>query len=385
MLKNAPDNPIESLLRAAGGTPDELAAVIDELTLEKTAPLIAEEIVARCLPPHDLALEILLEIHRGEESVEHTFAFREGRIEVTGGRTGDPGARLRFEAADLITALYGPPGRGGMTREVVSLLRPAGRGPVEDAIELFQVQVGYAEAVQVVLAACASDAPNLSDLSVKYGSDKWGFLHWFTEHYMRHIGHLTQDPVKLLEIGVGGYTDPTSGGASLRMWQRYFRRGRIYGLDVYDKSQIRGPRLRTIQGDQNDPEFLRELGERIGPLDVIVDDGSHVNEHVLTSFDALFPYLRNGGLYVIEDLDTTYWPGFGGAPPGEGDGRTTMERVKRLIDGIHYPEYRDTATYSPSLTERTISGIHCYRNIVFIEKGLNPEGEQPGWVPRDEV
>lgn len=86
--------------------------------------------------------------------------------------------------------------------------------------------------------------------------------------------------------------------------------GLIYGLDIFDK-HVAGPRIRTIRGDQNDPECLAELAGEIGPLDVVIDDGSHVSEHVLTSFRALFPHLRASGLYVVEDLQTSCWPSHG--------------------------------------------------------------------------
>ncbi|MEX5634484.1 class I SAM-dependent methyltransferase [Parafrankia sp. FMc2] len=383
---NSPENINESLLLAAGGSPEELISTIEQLTLQKTAPALVDEIVARCLPRQEMEVELLFEIFFGKESTESTLTFGNGRIKVTGGRAGDPGAHIRFEAADLVTALYGPAGRpGGLTREVHSLLKLPGRGSWEDTYQLFLTQTAYAEVIQLVLAACSPRTPDLGELSVRYRSDKWGFLHWFTGHYENHFRHLLDEPVRLLEIGIGGYGDTSSGGASLRMWQNYFRRGRIFGLDVYEKTSVHGPRLRTIVGDQNDPAAMRRLGEQVGPFDVIIDDGSHVSEHVLTSFEALFPYLRDGGLYVIEDFGTTYWPGFGGARPDAEGAQTAMTRMKGLLDGLHYPEYEDAAIYQPSLTDRTVSAVHFYRNLVFIEKGLNAEPGPPEWMPRSPV
>src|SRR5207248_1611615 len=82
--------------------------------------------------------------------------------------------------------------------------------------------------------------------------DKWGGLHWYTPHYDHHFGPLREAPVRLLEIGIGGYDVPEAGGGSLRMWQRYFRRGLIHGLDIFEK-RLNEPRIRTVRGDQNDP------------------------------------------------------------------------------------------------------------------------------------
>ena len=57
-----------------------------------------------------------------------------------------------------------------------------------------------------------------------------------------------------------------------------------------------------VPGDQNDPAILNEMATRHGPFDIIIDDGSHVGEHIITSFRALFPDLTANGLYAIEDL-----------------------------------------------------------------------------------
>ncbi|WP_198145537.1 hypothetical protein [Frankia sp. EAN1pec] len=59
-----------------------------------------------------------------------------------------------------------------------------------------------------------------------------------------------------------------------------------------------------------------------------------------------------------------------------------MTRLKELLDGLHYPEYEDTSVYQPSVTDRGVSAVHFYRNIVFIEKGLNTEVGPPEWTPR---
>jgi hypothetical protein len=73
-----------------------------------------------------------------------------------------------------------------------------------------------------------------------------------------------------------------------------------------------------------DESFLGKVLEETGPLDIIIDDGSHINRDVLTSFHYLFPGLRTGGFYVIEDLQTAYWPGYGGSSDDLGGACTSM-------------------------------------------------------------
>lgn len=146
---------------------------------------------------------------------------------------------------------------------------------------------------------------DLPSLAARHGTDKWG-SHWYARHYDFHFTPFRRRRMNVLEIGVGGYRDAASGGQSLRMWRDYFPNAHIYSLDIYDKSALQEERITIFQGSQNDPEFLRGIMARIGGADIIVDDGSHVSEHVITSFHTLFPLLNDGGIYAIEDLQTSY-------------------------------------------------------------------------------
>ena len=73
---------------------------------------------------------------------------------------------------------------------------------------------------------------SLTKLAQIYNTDKWG-AHFYTPHYQRHLSKFKYKKIKLLEIGIGGYDDPRKGGESLRMWNRYFPFGTIYGVDIY--------------------------------------------------------------------------------------------------------------------------------------------------------
>ncbi|WP_420854091.1 class I SAM-dependent methyltransferase [Saccharopolyspora spinosa] len=138
------------------------------------------------------------------------------------------------------------------------------------------------------------------------------------------------------------------GGASLRMWQRYFRRGLVYGLDIFEKAGNEGHRVRKLRGDQSDAEFLEDMAGKIGPFDIVIDDGSHVNDHVKKSFQSLFPHVRPGGLYVIEDLQTAYWPGYGGRDGEPAAQRTSIDMLKELIDGLCPARRSDAADHCKS-------------------------------------
>lgn len=211
----------------------------------------------------------------------------------------------------------------------------------------------------------------LSRLAVRFKTDKWGG-HRYTQHYHRHLKHLRNQPLNLLEIGIGGYAREGRGGNSLRMWRQYFPQGEIYGLDIEDKSFVEGPRIHVFQGDQSDPELLHRIADEMGRMDVVIDDGSHRPEHVIATFRVLFPLLADDGIYVVEDTQTSYWPEWGGEADPKAT-NTSMALLKDLCDGLNYEEFV-TEPYEPSYTDKHIKGVHFYHNLVVIEKGLNAEG-----------
>jgi hypothetical protein len=157
---------------------------------------------------------------------------------------------------------------------------------------------------------------NLTVLGILFGTDKAWWGHNYTPHYMTHLRKYKYKKINLLEIGIGGYEDANKGGNSLRMWKYYFPFGRIFGIDIFDKSSLQERRIKTFTGSQIDKYFLNETLNKIGTVDVIIDDGSHINKHVIETFKLLFPVLKDGGIYVVEDTQTAYWPDYGGGGGG---------------------------------------------------------------------
>ncbi|MCL1933894.1 MAG: class I SAM-dependent methyltransferase [Candidatus Azobacteroides sp.] len=212
---------------------------------------------------------------------------------------------------------------------------------------------------------------NLTLLARLYKSDKAEF-HWYTSHYMNHFRNFRNKKIKLLEIGVGGYENPKAGGNSLRMWKKYFPFGKIYSIDIYDKSALQENRIKIYQGSQVDSVFLKKITETIGPLDIIIDDGSHLNEHIIETFKILFPKLKEGGVYAIEDIQTSYWEDYGGDSKNLNNSKTAMNFLKSLTDCLNHQEIIDE-NYRESYFDKKIVSIHFYHNLVFIHKGDNNE------------
>ncbi|MET7682445.1 hypothetical protein [Streptomyces sp. NPDC005423] len=217
----------------------------------------------------------------------------------------------------------------------------------------------------------AAISDDLCKLATHFKTDKWG-THKYAQHYQRYLQHLKDEEFNLLEIGIGGYNRAGQGGASLRMWKHFFPRAQIFGMDIQDKSFVDEDRITTFVGDQSDPESLLAIQEKIGRLDVIIDDGSHRSPHVVTTFHTLFPLLTDGGIYAVEDTQSSYWPEWMGSEDLDSPD-TSMGLLKRLTDGLNYEEFVDD-DYEPTYFDRNIRSVHFFHNLVIIEKGVNAEG-----------
>ena len=212
---------------------------------------------------------------------------------------------------------------------------------------------------------------DLNKLGRIYGTDKIG-THFYTPHYQTHLRRFKYKRINLLEIGVGGYENPYGGGRSLRMWKKYFPFGKIFSLDIYDKSALQENRIKIFKGSQVDKNFLDKVIEVTGKIDIIIDDGSHINEHVIETFNLLFPKLKDGGIYVIEDTQTSYWEDFGGDSADLNNPKTMMNYFKSLTDALNNQEFV-IPNYKQSYFDRKIVSMHFYHNLIFIYKGDNNE------------
>jgi hypothetical protein len=212
---------------------------------------------------------------------------------------------------------------------------------------------------------------DLTLLAKIYKADKWGW-HSYTTHYQCHLKRFKFRRINLLEIGAGGYDDIKAGGESLRMWKRYFPFGKIYSIDIYDKTFLEESRIKIFKGSQVDDAFMHEVIKHASEFDIIIDDGSHINEHVIHTFKLLFPVLKKGGVYVIEDVQTSYWKEYGGDSNDLNNPDTIMSFFKNLTDSLNYKEFIRPG-YSATYFDMNIISMHFYHNLIFIYKGENIE------------
>ena len=205
---------------------------------------------------------------------------------------------------------------------------------------------------------------SLDLLAALYGTDKVG-EHDYTPVYGELFRPWRGKPVRLLEVGVGGYAGAI-GGESLRMWASYFRRGRIYGIDLYDKTALSGGRVQVFQCSQVDRPKLTGLAGALGPFDFIIDDGSHLNAHQVESFGILWPFVKDGGWYIVEDVQTSYWPSYGGGMPGTpAYEKSCMRFFTALADSVNEAEFLEKPRFG---VEPAIGHIAFHHNMIVLKK-----------------
>jgi len=183
--------------------------------------------------------------------------------------------------------------------------------------------------------------PSLHEIGMECGTDK-AFHHVYTHRYESALGHLRDKPITLLELGIGGDDNPQAGGQSLRMWAQYFTNGDIIGLDLYPKTVQVPDNVTMYAGSQDDPQVLSNIHRRHGDFDVIIDDASHISSLTITSFQQLWPHLKPGGFYIVEDTHGAYHDWFYGRSeanpnPDAKLGRPTMMQfLRRLADEANF-------------------------------------------------
>jgi len=367
---------IAMLIVAAGSDDAGLYAAVQTVGPARVAEILIQELVDRAdlqeLAP-SRAMEVQFVLADESGPVHRVVRLDAGEVSHEPRLAASPIATVSQDLTDLVRGVYGP----SAARRNPSRSVKWAEGQPSDRLAAYRARTEIPAVVQHLLRGTHDQPMDMTGLAVLLGSDKWGRLAQHTSHYERHLSPLRDLPLKILEIGIGGYQDQQHGGASLRMWKRYFHRSLVCGLDIVDKSAIAEQRIDIAQGDQADKQFLTDLSKRSGPFDVIIDDGSHYCADVIASFAALFPHLSVGGIYVVEDTATSYWPGYGGSTDNKSDVTTTMGFFKSLVDGLNYEEFEPPGAYCPADTDEQIVCVHFYHNLVIVEKAVNRGGTLP--------
>lgn len=162
----------------------------------------------------------------------------------------------------------------------------------------------------------------------------------------------------ILEIGV-------FQGGSLQMWKEYFGEGvKIYGIDLDPRcKKFEEEGIEIFTGSQSDRKFLREVKSKIPDIDILIDDGGHAMIQQIVTFEELYDKVKKDGVFLCEDLHTSYWLEYGG---GLKRGGTFIEYAKDFIDDIH-AFHHSKGRYINNKT-KSMDSLHFYDSIIVIEK-----------------
>lgn len=138
----------------------------------------------------------------------------------------------------------------------------------------------------------------LATIAKRAGTDK--LMHGYLDKYESFLKKFRDEKFNLLELGV-------AGGSSIRMWEEYFHNANIYGCDIRPTAfAATTERCKILIMDLSKADSYRRLSERT--YKIILDDASHFQDQQLLAFFELFPQVESGGIYIIEDLQTSFPP-----------------------------------------------------------------------------
>jgi len=203
----------------------------------------------------------------------------------------------------------------------------------------------------------------MNDLE-KYFTENTGRLIYKWKHYFeiydRHFSRFRGTNVHVVEFGV-------FQGGSLQMWKQYFGpNAKIFGVDINPHcKKLEEDQIEIFIGNQDDRKFLKSLTEKIPRIDILIDDGGHMMRQQINTYEELFPFINKDGVYLCEDVFTSYWSEYGGGYKKRG---TFIEYSKNFIDYINSWHYVKKQRVNFAKFAESVHSIHYYDGIFVIEK-----------------
>ena len=214
----------------------------------------------------------------------------------------------------------------------------------------------------------------LNEIGLQYRTDKSSPYHNYLNTYEMYFKDFRNKYMQVWELGIGDIASANREGESGLMWRDYFENAHIH---VFDNDLTK---VQTYSGeknitahhvDQTDSDALYKAAKPVFPT-IIIDDASHIQKNTIRSFEILFPILKPGGLYCIEDTVTSYWPDWGGnLNVYESQPLTIMGY---MIGLCHQINLKRQETFNPPLNlpvsnmVRKIDSIHFHHSQIIIKK-----------------
>jgi hypothetical protein len=213
-------------------------------------------------------------------------------------------------------------------------------------------------------------------------SDKWAsYLPFYDQLFEKY----RTQKLNLLEIGI-------QNGGSLETWQTFFTDASvIIGCDIDERCRslkYDDSRVSVVVGDANQPSTISEITTICNNFDIVIDDGSHQSNDILNSFLIYFPYVKPGGLFVIEDTHTLYMNNFGGGVLNEAGAYSFFKKLIDVINiqfwidelpiDVYFRTFFSLGQMPLFIKEGWIESVEFRNSIIIIRKSMIPSHEKLG-------
>jgi len=202
----------------------------------------------------------------------------------------------------------------------------------------------------------------LDELGLEFGTDKASNHHDYLRTYEKYLEPLRDKELVFLELGFGGHEDPKKGGESIRMWQEYAPDWYIHCVEIEPKENTPDG-IYFFNGSQTDPAIIETIVACNGLIDICVDDASHQSSLTIKSFENIFPLMKSGGIYIVEDTHSSlhsFWYGENEA------NENPKKNGKKTITALNY--FKDlTDAVNNSLMKEEYRSQYEIESITFLK------------------
>ena len=181
----------------------------------------------------------------------------------------------------------------------------------------------------------------------------------YFEIYENLFKKFVNKKITFVEIGIGN-------GGSLFMWKKFFgSKARIIGIELNpDAKKLEKFGFEIFIGDQSDPLFWKKFYNKVGKIDVLLDDGGHKNIQQITTFMESYNHIKENGIIVVEDTHTSYMKKKGFKNPSK---YSFINFCNLIIENLH--RRNPSINKNLNILSKKIESIYFYDSIVSINFG----------------
>ena len=174
--------------------------------------------------------------------------------------------------------------------------------------------------------------------------------------YEEYFSEFKGKKITFVEIGI-------FNGGSLKVWKEYLGpNARIIGVDINPEcKKFEEDGIEVFIGNQSDPKFWDKFFQKVGNVDVILDDGGHTNLDQIITTTKCVDKINDGGILMIEDTHCSYIELY-----NSSEKFSFINFAKKIVDDVNFTYPLDIGKkmkFNYSLNNYIYS-THFYESIV---------------------